>query len=508
CAGLDLIAWPDLPFEERRSFATFGNPDFLAGFLVLTLPTALASFLSSKDAKDNIAYGFNFFLVVACLLTTYTRGAWIAALISLLIFIVLLRKSVFAHSKKLIIIASIFILSFAFVAFYSSSNSSINLIERLASTARITEGSAGNRLEIWKASIDAIKDRPLFGFGPDTFNLLSQKYETLRYVKMMRGNSTSDNAHNYLLQLSACIGLPATVCFVVFVLAAIYSAIHIIHRRDIEQRIMYTGLAASSAGYLIHLLFGLSLVGSSTIFWLILGAMLTQSQIVHKLNIKLKPAYIISLLAIIVVIIMNYYALTIFVADHYYLKGILTDRAGYPNQAMLYLNKSIGLYKNGKYFDEYSRYLQDLGLARQDLTLVLKGKDLAEAATNFEPDHANHWITLANAYAALTRKPEDEYFKESKKALIKALKIRPYSTTAHLLLGNIYKVEGNYNKAIEMLEFVQSVDPEEKDAYLMAAEIYKAIGKKSLALNQYLKYISLNPNDQKVQQIIQELKAN
>src|SRR3972149_828238 len=47
--GADPIYWGQLPFEARRSFSTFGNPDLLAGYLVIAFPCALVAYFDSQE---------------------------------------------------------------------------------------------------------------------------------------------------------------------------------------------------------------------------------------------------------------------------------------------------------------------------------------------------------------------------------------------------------------------------------------------------------------------------
>jgi len=71
------------------------------------------------------------------------------------------------------------------------------------------EGSASGRIRIWRGAIAMIKDRPLFGHGPNTFMTVFQGY---------RSNAVSlpTYAHNCYLQIAAETGLPSLACFLAF----------------------------------------------------------------------------------------------------------------------------------------------------------------------------------------------------------------------------------------------------------------------------------------------------
>jgi len=508
--GLDPLSWPGQQFEMWRSFSTFGNPDLLAGLLVLALPAALSNFLSAKDLKENTLFGIGLVLISSCLLTTYTRGAWIAAAVGVIFFIVLAGKSLLAQPKKLLLVGIAFALIFAGLSIHSaSSGGSINILERIKSAGDLTEGSAGSRLEIWKAAASAIKERPLFGFGPDTFQLVEEKRATLRYAQLTHGQSVENNAHNYFLQLATVLGLPAAIAFFAFAIGVIILSVKA-HRRNEDKRIIYMGLSAASAGYLVYLLTGLSVVGTTSLFWITLGALVSGVPFLKR--IKLKPARItqarlVSALALALILVATYLSLSMLAADYYFNRGLNLKDAGQPNLAIASFDTATRLYRNGLYYDWYGRYLQDLGLAQGNAAFLLQSKDIAEAATVFEPNESDHWVYLANAYAAMSKRPGDAEYNAAIDALKSTLAVRPNSALAHLLLADAYRAEGRYSEALRLLEYCIKVDPSSKDAHLLAGKVYQKLGNKSLALKYFKQYEVLNPDDNNVKQTIKSLES-
>ena len=81
--GLDPIQWGQLPFEARRPFSTYGNPDLLGGFLMFSLPIALALALSEDDTIWRVVYWVGFLAHGrACWIVAFVRGAWIGGAVS------------------------------------------------------------------------------------------------------------------------------------------------------------------------------------------------------------------------------------------------------------------------------------------------------------------------------------------------------------------------------------------------------------------------------------------
>ncbi len=72
------------------------------------------------------------------------------------------------------------------------------------------------RLRFWRAAVAMIEERPLAGVGIGRYYKLVPKY-----LEDAGDDVIQENAHNYLLQLAADLGLPGLVCFIVLLASAI-----------------------------------------------------------------------------------------------------------------------------------------------------------------------------------------------------------------------------------------------------------------------------------------------
>ena len=59
----------------------------------------------------------------------------------------------------------------------------MNFGRRFASIIEFDSGSGQTRTQIWQAAIAAVKARPIFGFGADTFRLVFPQYKPVEYVE-------------------------------------------------------------------------------------------------------------------------------------------------------------------------------------------------------------------------------------------------------------------------------------------------------------------------------------
>jgi O-antigen ligase len=118
--------------------------------------------------------------------------------------------------------------------------------------------SLENRLTYWQDTIKLIKAHPFFGVGIGNFDLSLSRY-----------------AHNALLQIWAEMGILGIVSFIWLIIATLKTALQKIKLQS--NKIIITGLTASSIAFLIHNLFDFTffLLEISLIWWALLGLTLT-----------------------------------------------------------------------------------------------------------------------------------------------------------------------------------------------------------------------------------------
>ena len=262
--GADPVSWGTLPFEAQRAFSTYGNPDLLGGFLIFPLAISLVLALSEDVISWRVVYWIGFLVTVWCWIVAFTRGAWIGGIVVLLI----LAFAFIRQRVKLTAVdwGAVGVTAAAGVALVvrslSSTNDVMNVAKRLQSILAFNEGSSLTRFQIWQAAISAIKARPIFGFGADTFRLVFPAYKPFEYVAAAGYLSVADNVHNYPLQLASGIGIfGLLLLYSIFGWAAYRSAPVAFAKRPTMEGLVLAGFWAACAGYITHLMFGLSVTG-------------------------------------------------------------------------------------------------------------------------------------------------------------------------------------------------------------------------------------------------------
>jgi len=492
--GLDPINWGATPFNARSSFSTFGNPDLLGAYLALTLPITLANFINSKDQVKTAVFGLGYFLVAASLLTTYTRGAWLGGIFGVIVLLSLIGyKHIKANLRKLVVVHLIFLTFFAGVLVYSSTTARpgvMNLSSRIKSATKLSSGTVGSRIEIWKAGLAMIKDRPLLGQGLGTYRMASEHFETLKYVKMVKGRVVSDNAHNYLVQITASTGIPAALLFFTFMLGIFYISVTSIRRRQKNESISeddgslaLSGLSAGALGYFVYLLAGISVVGSSAILWVILAVLIGQTKWRITWEREQQQAYPISASLGAVLILAMFLGTFTFskmlIGDNYIVRFYRLSGVGLYDQAFAIGEDAFSLYPNARYQVDigqfYARFEPSIENNRHSM-------DAFKKAIEAEPLENDARVFLADTYnVTYLMTGNSDNLRLALDEIKKVKAQRPHSFPGNFLLGKFYMEEKNYNKAIKYFLEAESINPDFANIDVSLSQAYKLSGNKKMA---------------------------
>ena len=299
--GLDPIPWGALPFEQFRPFSTYGNPDLLGGYLMFSLPIALGLALAEEDRRMRLLYwgglGINAFVWIVA----FTRGAWIGGAFGLAVMIVIAWR----HSAKMgwidwvpVGITGVLGVS-AIVRSLSNPNEVMNFGKRFASITQFDAGSGQTRTQIWQAAISAVKVRPVFGFGADTFRLVFPTYKPVEYVE--GGRLPFCGRQRAQLPAPTCCGHRhpgRAMLYGVFGWAAVRSFRTVFGKTDDRKRILVGAFWAASAGYLLQLMAGLSVTGNTFLLWTAIAVVLAPTASVVEIERRAgaisRPAFLSS----------------------------------------------------------------------------------------------------------------------------------------------------------------------------------------------------------------------
>jgi len=263
-----------------RALGPFGQPNRMGGYIVASIPVALALAFSAQDRVLKTGLLLATFGLVFCLIVTYSRGAWIGLGAGLLILAaaflrwpeLLPRPAILAAALAALAVPVLFLLP-----------SILARVEARPSTAPAwnlpidpeREGSGAMRRAIWSGALDAALRRPVIGNGIGTFREAFDRAKSPVMKQLeAEGGRTADQAHNHYLGLLAergALGLAAFAVLTALMFGAAATAMA--SGTPAMGRVLVAGLAGSVGALLVHGLVddNLSLVPHGTLLFANLG---------------------------------------------------------------------------------------------------------------------------------------------------------------------------------------------------------------------------------------------
>jgi O-antigen ligase len=203
-----------------------------AGLLLLFCSFALGLFLLSKNGSRFLWAG-GCALSAAALVLTLTRSAWIGLAFAATVVLV------FYKPKALILIPVIISLFFLL--------SPQHVKRRALSIFSKRHYSNAQRIEYFHAGIQIIKEKPFFGTGPCTVDLVFQnpKYGLSELAKR------NVHLHSNIIQIGAERGIPALLAWLAFIGWAFFALLRLLRDKNPALRPVTVGALAALVGLFV-----------------------------------------------------------------------------------------------------------------------------------------------------------------------------------------------------------------------------------------------------------------
>ena len=198
----------------KRGSGTFINPNHLAGFLELILPLALAFTLMSRLGHAvRVVTGYGALVIVAGIGFTVSRGGWIAMVLGVLLFFVVLARR---RGYRIAAVSFFGLVAGVAVFLVANTQYSQRRFEQMVSGGRIDDV----RFQLWKPTVQMWRDHFWWGVGPAHFDHRFTEYRPA-FIPWQ-----PDRAHNDYLNTLADWGVVGAALAVVFWLLLFAGAAH------------------------------------------------------------------------------------------------------------------------------------------------------------------------------------------------------------------------------------------------------------------------------------------
>lgn len=227
-----------------RAFGTMANPNNLAIWLAMLIPVGLYETISARALRGRALAAAVTLLMTVTIVITFGRSAWIGALCGVLLTAVLCARRVDSR-RALIVAAGSVVVAAGVLAAAGAITERLGVpffgpvSQRLSSLADPGSGTGGVRLHFYADTVRMVAQRPLVGYGPDTFGLVYPSHTTGDWTP----GEIVDKAHSDILQVAASqgeLGAAADVWLLVML------ARMLLHKRNAP------GVAAVAGGVLAY----------------------------------------------------------------------------------------------------------------------------------------------------------------------------------------------------------------------------------------------------------------
>ena len=229
----------DLRFDSVNKSVSpfFRNHVNYSATLVCGIPLLFAGYKFARTHTQRYSLLILMGICLLALFLSYSRGAWLALLAGIIGY-GLVRK-------KLLLFSFIIFILFAvgatlwlkngdrYVRYAPDFNTTIfhkDFNEHLVATYQLKDISTAERFYRWIAGVRMIKDKPLTGYGPNTFYDNYKSHAVPAYKTWVSRNEDHSTVHNYFLLLAIEQGIPGLIFFLVLLGLMFYYVQYLYHR--------------------------------------------------------------------------------------------------------------------------------------------------------------------------------------------------------------------------------------------------------------------------------------
>lgn len=248
----DSAHWVMTPFYNDHT--AYGAA--LAIYLILALTYVFLPGI--KKSRRFIIIGVVALLSVALVLSN-CRAAWLSVIAALCVLICVLLKIKFRWIATVVVI-----LVGLFLAFQNqiidameknNQDASGDFIENIQSISNIsTDASNLERLNRWQSAFRLFNERPIFGWGPGTYQFVYAPYQMSKEKTIISTNAgDGGNAHSEYFGPLAEQGIMGSLLVLILVIVTVYSGLKTYHRaKNKKAKILVLGATLAFISYFVH----------------------------------------------------------------------------------------------------------------------------------------------------------------------------------------------------------------------------------------------------------------
>lgn len=514
--GLDPVPWKLYGVDPGRAFSTAGSPMHLGAYLSLVAPLSLGVLLRQRNTARRALFAAASVAVFAAVLLSYSRAAWLAlALVAILALMLLGRKRRWV-AVTVVAALVVGIGTFSLVQPADKSSGGYSVVRRIASIVDPATSSRTERLIAWDVALRASVDRPLVGWGQDTFGLVFPEYQPARWET--QGNKRPmDKVHNLYLELlfaTGILGLGAFLWLMLVSCREMLAGLRKTETRHPEDRIMLSAISAALLAYLVQAFFGFNMIGVTPIFFSLLGICVALAeQVTHDrplVSLRMprlgRAAYVPLALLVVALALFSVRPL---VADLRMRRGVDALNSNQFSLGQEELQRAaLAMPHSDAYRRAWARsylmYAQKTGTANAFDRAI----ELFEEARRISPQATETYRNLGDAYLWAYEALNKPLLQSARRSFAEFARLSPNSTEARFKLGYVLALENRTTDALREWRRAARLDPAYPSLSTNMAIAYLKTGDRAAARAAALSALQADADDAKAQALLEETSAS
>src|SRR3989338_7754666 len=480
-----------------RIFATLGNPIYLAAYLLVHL--FLLGFLLSRTNQIWIraSYAavilFEFFVFTAA----GTRGAFIGLIAGigvLLLLVILLSKN---RNIRLLGVGVIMVGALGLFGLFQLQGSdfvtSRPLLRRLTDV-NIASSTVQSRFLIWGIAVQAFKERPFFGWGPDNFIIPYAKY----YNPNLYGNEPwFDRAHNMLVEWLVAGGAVGFLLYLsIFVAAGM--VLWRMFRANTFTSLGVGALLGLFIAYLVQNIFVFDNIVTYILTTLVLAFLHSVGSAATTAPLSYKPIDSRRLTVVPIALVCSILIAVALNARPMSVAAGIIESLNSTGQGTVtdFLTRYDAVLKQGTFGQTEARErlvdlaiqsapTQDQQTFEQYYPLLVRSIDEAKQEIERTPDSLRHLITLGKLYQLQFAMTRDEGARDKSLATYQhAIEVAPHYPSTYIGLAETYLAAGDYAKAAGSIDGILKEIDRPNPLFFTAIIVSAIAGDYDMAMRQ------------------------
>ena len=472
---------------STRGGGTIGNTSFMATYLLFDIFFAIILFLV-KRGDWRIFSGISLAILLPTLLTSSARGAIISfsgGLVLLFLGYLIFSEKKILKRTGIVLIFFLIILGII-LAIYQP----LFVKNKIKAISRDMEP----RFIVWKKAWKGFLERPIFGWGPENFNVVFLKFfNPCMFLGECGGEIWFDRVHNVILDTLITTGIVGILSYLLIFAIAIFCLLKACLKTKGNDIFLPLGMAILLIVYFFQNLLVFDMISSYTVFFLSLGFIsflvkkkenLSQDSSEKQIN-----PFFGSLILIFTIFLLYFGNI------HPALSAVNTVKMLIPTTN---LEDSIKFFKRAKNTfmekyeirEQFSQRVSQEGFSQKENQEVLKSafslaEEEMEKSVKKNPLDFRPHLFLGRLYFS------DYYFSQNKekldlaeKILEKAIELSPTNQQGYWYLAEVKLAKGQVQETFDLLQKAIDLEPRLAKSHWYLAMVYKAIGLYEKALEK------------------------